>query len=197
MLKVGITGGIGSGKSTVCRVFNTLGIPTLHADEVGRYLMENDALLIDSIKMLFGENIYEGGTLNRNEVAAVVFKRPEILQTLNAVVHPATIRYGQLWMESQDAPYAIKEAAIFFESGSYADMDVMIGVYAPRKLRILRAMQRDGVAQEKVLQRMSLQMDEDEKMKRCHYVIVNDNDTAIIPQILKIHQELLGKAASA
>ncbi len=194
MLKVGITGGIGSGKSTVCQVFHTLGIPVLYADEAGRYLMDNDALVIDSIKMLFGENIYKGGILDRKHIASIVFRQPEILEELNAIVHPATIRYSKQWLESQTGPYAIKEAAIFFESGSNAEMDVMIGVYAPRKLRILRAMERDGVTQEKILQRMAHQMDEDEKMSRCDYVIVNDGVQAVIPQVLKTHAQLLERA---
>jgi dephospho-CoA kinase len=194
MLKVGITGGIGSGKSTVCQVFHTLGIPVLYADEVGRYLMNNDALVIDAIKMLFDNNIYKGGILDRDRVATIVFQRPEVLEQLNAIVHPATIRYGIQWMQSQKGPYILKEAAIFFESGSNKDMDVMIGVYAPRKLRILRAMERDGITQEKVLQRVAHQMDEDEKMNLCDHVIVNDGVQAIIPQVLDVHKKLLDKA---
>jgi len=194
MLKVGITGGIGSGKSTVCQVFRTLGIPVLYADEVGRYLMDNDALVIDSIKMLFGDNIYQGGILDRERISSIVFRQPDILKELNAIVHPATIRYSKLWMDSQHSAYVIKEAAIFFESGSNVDMDVMIGVYAARKLRILRTMERDGVTQEKVLQRITYQMDEDEKMSRCDYVIVNDGVQGIIPQALNIHNQLLAKA---
>lgn len=194
MLKVGITGGIGSGKSTVCQVFKTLGIPVLHADETGRMLMDSDAMVIDSIKLLFGKDIYNGGILDRQRIATIVFQKPEILQQLNAIVHPAVKRYGEIWMQSQSSAYVLKEAAIFFESGSYTDMDVMIGVFAPQKLRILRTMARDGVGQEKVLERMAQQMDEDEKMRRCDYVITNDDETAIIPQVLHIHHKLLQKA---
>jgi dephospho-CoA kinase len=196
MLKVGITGGIGSGKTTVCQVFKTLGIPVLHADEAGRYLMENDALVIDGIKMLFGEAVYKAGVLDREQVSNIVFKRPGILEQLNTIVHPATIRYGRQWMEAQQGPYAIKEAAIFFESGSYTEMDVMIGVYAPRKIRILRATKRDNVPQEKILKRMSHQMSELEKMKRCHHVITNDGKKAIIPQVMLIHEKLLAQSAT-
>lgn len=196
MLKVGITGGIGSGKTMVCQVFETLGIPVFYADKAARYLMENDAVIIDHIKMLFGKDIYQGGTLNREHVASIVFQQPAILEQLNSVVHPATIRYGQQWMESQNSPYVIKEAAIFFETGSHVDMNVMIGVYAPQKLRIMRTMKRDGVRQEKVSRRMSFQMDEDEKMKRCDYVITNDDTVAIIPQVSHIHNLLLARAKS-
>jgi dephospho-CoA kinase len=193
MLKIGITGGIGSGKTMVCRVFETLGIPVFYADSAAKYLMENDALVIDSIKMLFGIDIYDAGVLNREKIAGIVFKQPNILNELNSIVHPATIRYGKQWMESQTSPYVIKEAAIFFESGSNTDMDVMIGVYAPRKLRILRASQRDNAAQEKILQRIAQQMDEDEKMRLCDHVITNDDVTPVIPQVLKLHEMLLEK----
>lgn len=195
MLKVGITGGIGSGKSTVCQVFETLGIPVFYADQAARYLMEHDAALIDSIKLLFGNEAYKGSKLDRERIATIVFQKPGILEQLNAIVHPATLRYGKQWMEAQKSPYAIKEAAIFFESGSYKDMDVMIGVHAPQTLRIFRTMQRDGITQEKVLERMSNQMDDDEKMKRCDHVIINDDHTAILPQVLNIHELLLQQAA--
>lgn len=194
MLKVGITGGIGSGKTTVCQVFETLGIPVLYADRVARYLMENDAILIDGIKHLFGKDIYNGGKIDRQRVGNIVFNKPGILEQLNSLIHPATIRYGRQWMEKQSSPYVIKEAAIFFESGSYKDMNVMIGVSAPQTLRIFRTMGRDSITQEKVLERMANQMDDDEKMKRCDYVIVNDDITPILPQVLRIHEELLQKA---
>lgn len=190
MLKVGITGGIGSGKSTVCQVFETLGIPVFYADTAARYLMEHDAVLIDNIKQLFGKDIYSNGVLRRDKIAAIVFKDPSVLGKLNSIVHPATIKYGNEWMQSQTTPYAIKEAAIFFESGSNKGMDIMIGVYAPEQLRILRVMSRDQVTQEKIIERMSRQMNEEEKMRLCDHVITNDDVTAVIPQVLSIHTEL-------
>jgi dephospho-CoA kinase len=191
MLKVGITGGIGSGKSMVCRVFETLGIPVFYADSAAKQLMEKDAALVSSIKQLFGEDIYANGKLKREKVSSIVFKKPELLQELNKLVHPATISYGKEWMQQQKAPYVIKEAAIFFEAGTHTDMDVMIGVYAPKELRIKRAMQRDGATEEKILQRMAQQMDEEEKMKRCDYVITNDDLMAVIPQVIRVHEELM------
>jgi dephospho-CoA kinase len=194
MLKVGITGGIGSGKSTVCQVFETLGIPVLYADQVARFLMENDAMLIDGIKMLFGNDIYEGGILNREKISSIVFRRPEILTELNRLVHPAVSRYGKQWMQTRESPYVIKEAAIFFESGTYRDMDIMVGVYAPQKMRILRTAERDKIPQEDVLARMEQQMDDEEKMKRCDYVIINDDIEPVIPQVLRLHEIFLVKA---
>jgi dephospho-CoA kinase len=196
MLKVGITGGIGSGKSTVCQVFETLGIPVFYADGAGKYLLENDSAIISSVKALFGDEVYTGGVLDREKIAAIVFKDKAILGKLNNIIHPAVIRYSVQWMEKQRAPYVLKEAAIFFESGSYKEMDVMIGVYAPRKLRILRVMERDSASQEKILERMSYQMSEEEKMKRCNFVITNDDVQAVIPQVLKVHEQLLEMAVN-
>lgn len=196
MLKVGITGGIGSGKTIVCQVFETLGIPVLYADETARYLMDNDHQLIQRIQELFGSQVYVNGALKREEIAAAVFNRPDLLQQLNAIVHPAVIHYSTEWILQQKSPYIIKEAAIFFESGTNKEMDIMVGVYAPMKLRILRATERDNVAQEKVLSRIAQQMDEDEKMKLCDYVITNDDVTPILPQILDLHQKLLSRAHS-
>lgn len=194
MLKVGITGGIGSGKTTVCQVFHTLGIPVFYADEAARQLMETDPVLVRHITSLFGPEAYTAGRLNRPHIASVAFQQPDKLQQLNAITHPATIQYAQNWMEKQEAPYVIKEAAIFFESGSYADMDVMIGVYAPEQVRLQRAMKRDGATREKITARMAQQMNEEEKMKRCDYVIINDDHQAIIPQVLRLHQLLLQQA---
>lgn len=194
MLKVGITGGIGSGKSTVCQVFNTLGIPVFYADDAAKYLMNNDTQLINSIKQLFGDTVYKDGLLDNAALSSIVFQHPDKLQQLNALVHPATIQYGKDWITRQTAPYIVKEAAIFFESGSYKDMDVMIGVSAPLELRITRAMKGLGKTREEILHRISQQMDQDEKMSRCDHVIINDEQTAIIPQVLTLHAQLLNKS---
>ena len=152
-------------------------------------------MLMDGIKMLFGNNIYKAGKLDRSKIASVAFSKPEILTELNKLVHPVVIRYGKQWMDSQKAPYVIKEAAIFFESGSYTDMDIIVGVYAPQQLRMQRTMERDNISQEKVQERMAQQMDEDEKMKRCDHVIINDDKQAILPQVLKLHELFLEKAS--
>ncbi len=195
MLKVGITGGIGSGKTTVCQVFQTLGIPVFYSDLAARYLMENDPQMSGTIRELFGDEVYtEDGKLNREKMAAIAFSHPHKLQQLNEVVHPATIAYSSKWMEEQKSPYAIKEAAIFFESGSAKEMDVMIGVSAPEKLRIFRAMGRDQVSQEKITARMAQQMKDEEKMLLCDYVITNDDIAPVIPQVLQLHTILLETA---
>jgi len=194
MLRVGITGGIGSGKSVVCQVFKTLGIPIFDADAAARYLMENDSTLVQSIQWLLGDDVYDNGKLNRKKVSTIIFNDPEKLQKLNEIVHPATIGYSLIWMEKQSAPYIIKEAAIFFESGSNLEIDVMIGVYAPQELRIQRAINRSSMSREQVLTVVARQMDEDEKMKRCDYIITNDEVTPVLPQVLELHKKLLSKA---
>lgn len=194
MLKVGITGGIGSGKSTVCQVFETLGIPVFYADLSARSVTETEPQVVAKIKELFGADIYTGNKLDRQKVAALVFADKALLQKLNDIIHPATIAYGKQWLEAQSTPYAIKEAAIFFESGSSKDMDIMIGVFAPVEVRIERIIDRDNTTREKVLDRMSQQMDEEEKMKLCDHIITNDGTTAIIPQVLALHEVLLARA---
>lgn len=191
MLKVGITGGIGAGKSVVCRVFSTLGIPVFDADHTAKWLMEHDAELMAGIKQLFGEGIYRDNILNREEVASIVFREPGKLKKLNELVHPATIAYGRKWMAEQHTPYAIKEAAIFFESGTHKDMDVIIGVTAPEEIRIKRALERPGMTREKIKNRIANQMDEAEKMQLCDHVVINDGEAAIIPQVMAIHKQLL------
>lgn len=190
MLKVGITGGIGAGKSTVCALFEVLGIPVLYADDAARLLMETDAALIAGIKALGGEAIYNEGRLDRKALAALVFGNAPKLAALNALVHPATIRHAAAWMTAQTAPYALKEAAIFFESGSAADMDVMIGVSAPDELRMARVMQRAALTREEVLARMAKQLPQDEKMARCDFVITNDDVQAVMPQVLALDVQL-------
>ena len=191
MLKVGITGGIGSGKSTVCQVFSALGIPVFNADAAARYLLETDVALMNSVKDLFGNNAYVNEKLNRAYISEIVFTCPEKLQALNALAHPATIAYGKKWMLSQTAPYTIKEAAIFFETGSNKDMDVMIGVSAPLHLRVSRAVKRTSSTEEQITARIQQQMDEDEKMSLCDYVIINDEVQPLIPQVENLHQLLI------
>ncbi|MCD6010892.1 MAG: dephospho-CoA kinase [Flavipsychrobacter sp.] len=193
MLKVGVTGGIGSGKSVVCQVFQTLGIPVFNADETARYLMENDTTLVQRIQLLLGDDVYKDGKLDKSRVSTIIYEQPGMLEKLNEIVHPATISYANAWMEKQISPYVVKEAAIFFESGSNKDIDVMIGVSAPKELRISRAMDRNQISREKVLSIMSRQMDEDEKMKRCDHVITNDDLTPLLPQVLKLHELLISR----
>lgn len=190
MLKIGITGGMGSGKSTVAHMFSLLGIPVYNADSEAKKLMENDSELKEAITGLFGKEAYLEYKLNRALIAAEVFNHPEKLQALNALVHPAVIAHGAKWMQEQQAPYTLKEAALLFESGSHKNLDFVIGVYCPQDIRVQRILQRDGMQREDVLARMKNQMNEEEKMKQCDAVITNDDRLAVIPQVLQLHQTL-------
>lgn len=194
MIKVGITGGIGSGKSLVCQIFSTLGIPIYQADDAAKRLMQESEPLKQAITSLLGNNSYENGVLNRTYISQKVFQNPELLEKLNALVHPATIADAQYWMEKQSTPYAIKEAALIFESGTQSDLDFVIGVYAPKSIRIQRVMKRNQITREQVLERMRQQLDEGLKMKLCDAVIINDQQEALIPQVIKIHQQILNGA---
>jgi len=191
MLKVAITGGIGSGKSLVCQVFKTLGIPIFNADAVSNQLVEHDTGLKASIIKLFGKEAYINNNYNRKYIAHIVFNQAEKLKALNELIHPKTIEAAKQWFEKQQTPYAIKEAAILFESKAEQDIDIIIGVTAPEQIRIERVMQRIGCSKDEVIKRMQQQMPEDEKMKKCNYIIHNDNVTALIPQVLQIHKKLL------
>lgn len=193
MIRVGLTGGIGSGKSTVARVFEVLGIPVYYADEATRQLMNTDEALKKEIIRNFGEESYSNGQLNRPYIASIVFNDKEKLELLNALTHPATIRHANAWMRQQIAPYVIKEAALIFESGSAENLDYVIGVSAPKPLRIRRVMERDGISSEEVQKRMSRQLSEDMKMKLCDFVLVNNELDLLTPQVLALHEQLLKK----
>ena len=189
MIKVGLTGGIGSGKSVVAKVFETLGIPVFYADDAAKKLMNTNEDLKAAIIKSFGEGSYTNGELNRKYMASVVFNDKEKLELLNSLTHPATIRDAEEWMKRQTTPYIIKEAALLFESGAHKNLDYVIGIEAPLLLRIKRVMARDGMAQEEILKRINRQMDEEEKMKRCDFVIKNNEQQLVIPQVLELHHK--------
>jgi dephospho-CoA kinase len=195
MLKIGITGGIGSGKTTVAKVFETLGIPVYYADDEAKRIMNEDEELKKKITANFGNESYENGKLNRAYLASVVFNDSYKLDLLNSIVHPATIKDAEQWMQNKNTPYALKEAALLFESGAAENLDYVIGVTAPQPLRIKRVMERDAVTREEVLKRINRQIEEDIKMKLCDFVIVNDEQQLVIPQVLQLHKQLLSLSA--
>ncbi|MFI5133780.1 MAG: dephospho-CoA kinase [Chitinophagales bacterium] len=191
VLRVGLTGGIGSGKSTVVQLFEVLGISVYYADDAAKQLMNADASLKTAIRKNFGEETYKNDELDSQYLASIVFNDPGKLELLNSLVHPVTISDAEQWIKKQKTPYIIKEAALLFESGAAEQLDYVIGVYAPEDLRIKRAMDRDGVSREEVMKRLSRQMDEETKMKRCDFIIANDEQQLIIPQVLELHNKLL------
>lgn len=196
MLKVGLTGGIGSGKSTVARIFESLGVPVFYADDASKLVMATDETVKRRLKQAFGARVYKDGELDRKYLAGIVFHDSGKLELLNSIVHPATIEFANQWISKQKAPYIIKEAALLFESGSYKSLDLIIGVSAPADIRILRVMQRDKVSKEEVEARMSKQMDEEEKISHCDIIIYNQNGErqSLEKQVLDTHEMLLKKA---
>jgi len=189
-MKIGITGGIGSGKSTVCRIFEHLGIPVFYADTVAKEIMVSDPLLIAGLKAAFGEESYDqAGRLNNKHIARIVFNNNTELAKLNALVHPAVFRAFDSWLArvSGNAPYILKEAALLFESGSYKSCDHNIVVTAAVAARLKWVMQRDGSTEEQVRARMNKQLTDEEKVKMADFLIRNDESQSLILQVMELH----------
>lgn len=193
MHKIGITGGIGSGKSTVCKVFELLDVPVYYADEEAKKLLDNDVEVKDKILQQFGAEVMdEKHSIDRKKLAAIVFNNTEKLSRLNAIVHPAVANHFESWLKKHEqSKYILKEAAILFESGAYKGVDEVITVIAPQELKIARVIKRDKSTPELVMQRIKSQLSDEEKIKRSQYVIHNDEQQLLIPQILLIHNKLL------
>ena len=187
---IGLTGGIGSGKSVVAKIFTTLGIPVFNADETAKMMMQSNPEVKAKLIEQFGSSIYNTSGLQKEKLAAIVFNDPFQLQLLNAIVHPVTIQAAKDWAAKQNSPYVIKEAALIFESGAADGLFKVIGVTAPLSLRIHRVMQRDGVSKEQVEARMQHQISDTIKMRLCDYVIQNNNQEMLIPQVLELDKAI-------
>ncbi len=190
MIKVGITGGIGSGKTLICQVFEKLGAPVFYADIEAKKILNHDKTVVDKVSSIFGADIYDEAGINKAKLSEVIFNNQEALNTINSIVHPVVKAHFQNWLSNLKTPYAIEEAAILVETGSYKDLDVNILVYAPKELRISRAMARDGKPRKEIEERMKNQMPDEEKFQKVNEVIYNDNSRMVIPQILEIHERL-------
>ncbi len=191
MIHLGITGGIGTGKSTVCQVFETLGIPVLYADTLAKNLMNHSLILREKIMSIFGAAAYDNGVLNRKYLSDQVFQNAEKLEMLNQLVHPEVSKASKEWQMRQIAAYTLKEAALFFETGTHTQVQYMIGVAAPLELRIARIKNRDGISEEKIHQIIAKQLEESEKLNRCDFILYNDEKSSIIQQVLALHQRIL------
>jgi dephospho-CoA kinase len=191
MKKIGLTGGIGSGKSTVAEIFSRLGIPVFVSDEVAKMLQEEDEEVKKGISGIFGAAIYAGAQLDRAKVAEIVFTDKKKLEQLNAIVHPAVGKaFEEFCEKNKAASFVLKESAILFEIGDDKNLDGMIVVTAPDELRIERVMRRDGVEKEAVIKRMKNQVKQEEKAKKADHCIINDEQQLLIPQVLKVYREL-------
>lgn len=192
MIKIGITGGIGSGKTTVCKVFELLGVPVYYADIEAKQILNSNLEVRSNILNTFGNSILnDGEKIDKKKLASLVFNNKENLEKLNSIVHPAVREHFENWLQQHSTQkYILKEAAILFESGSYKLVDKVITVVAPLELKISRTMQRDKVTQAEVELRISNQLNDDEKIKRSQFVIHNDEQQLLIPQILNIHGQI-------
>lgn len=187
MIKVGITGGIGSGKSTICHFFRVLGIPVFEADIEAKRLINNSDTIRNQLIAEFGSDIYlENKTIDRKKMAGLIFNSPPLLQKVNEIVHPEVRDYFEAWCRAQDSPYVVHEAAIMFESGFYKMMDYTILVTAPEEMRIRRVMNREQCTEESVRARIARQWADEQKMKRASFVLKNDNKTLILPQLFTL-----------
>ncbi len=189
-IMIGLTGGIGSGKSVVAKVFATLGIPVFNADDEAKRIMQTSPEIKTKLIEQFGLEIYNEHGLDKEKLASIVFNDPFQLQLLNAIVHPVTIQAAKEWAAKQTTPYVIKEAALIFESGTADGLFKVIGVTAPLSLRTHRVMQRDGITKEQVDARMRNQISDTIKMRLCDYVIENNNQQMVIPQVLEIDKAI-------
>jgi dephospho-CoA kinase len=198
MLKIGITGGIGSGKSTICQIFRSFGIPILDADKAAKYVMQYDKQVLQQLMTQFGEDIFLDHVLQFNLLGKKVFGNTQTLQQLNAIVHPAVASYTALWQSQQHASYTIKEAAILIESGAYKEVDYIIGVVASETTRIERVKKRTPhLSEEDIKNRMKQQMPEEEKMAFYNFTVNNNNSDLLLPQVLAIHKKILDLSSGA
>jgi dephospho-CoA kinase len=191
MLNIGITGGIGVGKTTVCRIFETLDIPVYYSDYRAKRLMTGNKKVKAAIKALFGSEAYfKNGRLNRKHIGGKVFQDKSLLEALNAIVHPAVFADAVSWVQEQQAPYVLQEAALLVESGRYKMFDKLIVVSAPEAVKIERVRQRDRKSIAEVQAIIDKQMPDKLKIEKADFVIINDGKTALIPQVLAIHNIL-------
>lgn len=189
--RLGVTGGIGSGKTTVCRIFRVLGVPVFVADAAAREVMNNDPGIRERINSIAGKDLYSGGELDRMELARLIFNRPEMLKSVNAAVHPVVLQIFSKWADESDAPYVIMEAAVLFESKADSFVDRVVSISAPVEERIARVMGRNELSREQVIERINNQLEDDEREEQSYYVINNADNEMIIPEILKIHEDML------
>jgi dephospho-CoA kinase len=192
-LKLGVTGGIGSGKTSVCKVFTVLGIPVFSTDRIAREIMDGDENIIRQINSIAGRDMYSNGALDRMALASLIFNNSSLLEKVNSLVHPLVFERFSGWEKNQTSPYVIMEAAILFESGASKLVDKIVTIVAPEEERLSRVTQRSKLSRHQVLERMMNQMNDEARIKLSDYVIYNSENDMIIPAILAIHDDILKK----
>ncbi len=191
IFRLGVTGGIGSGKSTVCKTFNVLGIPVFSADEEGRRIMDTDTRLKDDLNNIIGEDLYASGELDRVRLASLIFNDNDLLDSVNRLVHPLVYDKYREWCGQQCSDYVIFEAAILFEAGAEEYVDMILAVIAPLEERVKRVMERNKMSREQVMERVKNQISDKEMIERSDYYINNSDNEMIIPAVLEIHNRIL------
>ncbi len=190
MIKVGITGGIGSGKTTICNFFRILNVPVFEADIEAKQILNNSQIVRNKIKAIFGDDIYlPNQTIDRKKLAQLIFNSPPLLQEINAIIHPEVRKYFDEWCDIQNSSYIVYEAAILFESGFYKMLDFTILVTSPEKERIKRVMSRENTTEEDVKSRISKQWKDDEKMKLADYTLINNNKELLVPRLIELDKK--------
>jgi len=190
-LRLGVTGGIGCGKTTVCRVFSVLGIPVFSADDEAKRIQDSDPYIQIKLNSIAGKDLYSSGKLDRKELAALIFSNKDLLFEVNSIIHPAVFKYFTKWVARQDAPYSIMEAAILFESGAYRLMDRIVTVVTPLEERIERLVNGNMLTKEQITARIRNQTDDESRIAKSDYVIYNSENDMVIPPILGIHREMI------
>jgi dephospho-CoA kinase len=191
MIKIGLTGGIGSGKTLVSKVFSQLGIPIFNADYEAKYILNKDPEVITQIKNSFGD-IYDANGINKKKLASIIFNDQEALKKVNSIIHPQVLKYFNTWITNQKGTkYIIKEAAILFESNAYKELNATINVHADELIRIERVIKRDKTTVNEVKNRINNQLSDSDRIKLADYTIYNNGDKMLLPQILEIHNKIL------
>ena len=188
---IGLTGGIGSGKTLISKVFISLDIPVYNSDIEAKLLMNSDLQIVAELKQKFGDDLYNKNELDRKKLAEFIFNDINNLAFVNSVVHPAVKLHFNKWTEKQNSEYVIKETAILFESGTYKDVTLIITVIAPEDIRINRIISRDQLNKEEIKTRMANQISDSERINQSDFIIINDNKQLIVPQVLKIHKKVI------
>ena len=195
MMKIGITGGIGSGKTTVCRIFETLGIPVFYADEESKNILFTDSSVLKQVREVFGDEVFSDGIPDRRKLATIVFSNPEKLRQLNSILHSAVFQQFDKWiLEKKDSSYILLEAALIYETGREKFLDQVIVVSAPEEIRIKRIRMRDKISEADVKARIRQQDSQESKEQKADFIIENDENQLLIPQVMEIHEKLLASA---